>query len=77
MNIDLKKLREDAESPFLRHLDGSMFINPQTIIELCDMIEKMKCCGNCKHEAETGICELDYKDEVCEWNIGLSKWEPK
>lgn len=41
------------------------------IIKLENLIEKMKCCGNCKHQYEgqyhNGFrCKDHYKEEVCE-----------
>ena len=42
------------------------------IAELEAQIEKMKCCGNCKHQ-----CSFLFQDEIdCE-NNGLPKWEIK
>ena len=36
------------------------------------LIEKMKCCGNCKHQ-----CLFLFQDEIDCANNGLPKWEIK
>jgi hypothetical protein len=77
MNIDLKKLREAAER-LIEQGSGDWtaltnywdIANPQTIIELCDMIEKMKCCDNCKYRyGHENDCALDHEGKNCTWEL--------
>jgi len=44
----------------------------EVIIDLEAQIEKMKCCGNCKHQ-----CSFLFQDEIDCANNGLPKWEIK
>lgn len=68
-NIDSrKKWFNYADSQFIA------LANPQTIIALCDMIEKMKICENCKNlafdENDYSICKLaDGNTENCNWEL--------
>ena len=55
--------------------EGKVEIRDVRIADLKQQIEKMKCCGNCKHQYEgqyhNGFrCKDHYKEEVCEsWEL--------
>lgn len=52
--------------------DGYIAGATEATKDLEAQIEKMKCCGNCKHQ-----CSFLFQDEIDCANNGLPKWEIK
>ena len=53
-------------------LEGCLLAEQEHTQMLEKQIEKMKCCGNCKHQ-----CSFLFQDEIDCVNNGLPKWEIK
>lgn len=69
------------QEEFIDMLRKDVFFKGENISNLEQQIEKMKCCGNCKHnikpttkESNLFCCECKKLDETKD-NIILTKWE--
>ena len=73
-NAELRKELKQAEKvKVVEHFEAyGQCRDSRRIAELKAQIEKMKCCGNCKHQ-----CSFLFQDEIDCANNGLPKWEIK